>query len=104
MKFCSKCGKELADDAVFCSFCGSVANPEMKNTVPQKEDKVSVGLCVLAYFIPLFGLIYWAITRTETPKKAKAVGITALVSWIVNIVVSIIASVAWTGFITSLLL
>ena len=26
MKFCSKCGKELLDDAVFCSGCGSAVD------------------------------------------------------------------------------
>jgi uncharacterized membrane protein YvbJ len=28
MKYCSKCGKELADEAVFCSQCGCSTSPQ----------------------------------------------------------------------------
>ena len=83
MKFCSKCGKELVDDAIICTGCGcAVVKPET-NPV---EDKVSVGLCILSALIPLFGIIYWPVKHKETPKKAQACGITALVSWVICII------------------
>ena len=83
MKFCSKCGKELVDDAIVCTGCGcAVVKPET-NLV---EDKVSVGLCILSALIPLFGIIYWPVKHKETPKKAQACGITALVSWVICII------------------
>ena len=94
MKYCSKCGKELVDEAVFCTGCGCSVDYNMNSAKPQEEDKVSVGFCILAFFIPLFGLIYWAIKRTETPKKANAIGLCALISIGLNIVVSIVASIA----------
>lgn len=92
MKFCSKCGKEIMDDAVICMNCGcAVENqPIAKNEI----DEVSVGLCILSFFVPLFGVIYWPIKHKETPKKAKACGVTAIVSWAVGIVFSIIYAVA----------
>ena len=93
MKYCTKCGKELVDEAVFCPGCGCSVDYNMNSAKPQEEDKISVGLCILAVFIPLFGLIYWAIKRQETPKKANAIGLTALISWIVSIVASIISSI-----------
>ena len=80
MKFCSKCGKELLDEAIVCPNCGcAVAN---LTTPPQfSDDQVNVGLCVLSFFIPLFGIIYWPLKHKETPKKAQACGVTALISW-----------------------
>lgn len=80
MKFCSKCGKEILDEAIVCPNCGcAVVNP----TTPSQicDDKVSVGLCVLAALIPLFGIIYWPLKHKETPKKAQACGITAIIAW-----------------------
>ena len=91
MKYCSRCGKELVDDAIFCTGCGCAVDPSIR-FVRNEEDKVSVWLCVLAFLIPLFGLIYWAIKREETPKKANAVGITALISWVAGIIMSVITS------------
>ncbi|MBE6689795.1 MAG: zinc ribbon domain-containing protein [Ruminococcaceae bacterium] len=81
MKNCTQCGKELVDDAVVCTNCGC-------STSVMKEDKVSIGLCILSFFIPLFGIIYWPLMRKETPKKARACGITAIVSWVVTFVTS----------------
>ena len=91
MKYCSRCGKELLDDAIFCTGCGCAVDPSIR-FVRNEEDKVSVWLCVLAFIFPIFGLIYWVIKREETPKKANAVGITALISWVMSIVSSIITS------------
>ena len=90
MKYCSKCGKELVDEAVICTNCGcSVAQT---NATPAyvEEDKISVGFCILAFLVPLFGLIYWAVKRSDTPRRAKAIGITALVSFILNIISSVL--------------
>ena len=107
MKYCSKCGKELVDDAIICTGCGCACDPTMNaafgNNVNKEEDKVSVGLCVLAFFIPIFGLIYWAIKRQDTPKKANAIGITALISWGVNVVSSIIWSIVYAGTFSAIL-
>ena len=87
MKFCTHCGKELADDAIFCSNCGNSVAPS--NNVKVEADEISVGFCVLSAFVPLFGVIYWAVKAKETPKKAKACGITALISWGVSLAMSI---------------
>ena len=89
--FCNKCGKEIADDAVVCIHCGrSVENRAVQGSA--EEDKVSVGLCVLSVFIPLFGIIYWPLKHKETPKKAKACGIAALISWGASFVLSFVFS------------
>ena len=89
MKYCTKCGKELFDDAVICPNCGcAVAPPATAPTaVIPANDEVSIGLCIVAALIPLFGFIYWPVKHKETPKKAKACGITAIVSWAIYFVI-----------------
>lgn len=64
--------------------------------VPIQQDKVSVGFCILAWFCPLFALIYFLTKKTEKPKCAKAVGIVGLVSIIVYFF-AIVVSFAFTG-------
>ena len=78
MKFCSKCGKEILDEAIVCPNCGcAVVN--IQNTY--SDDKVSVGLCILSVLLPIFGIIYWPVKHKDTPKKAQACGIAAIIAW-----------------------
>ena len=87
MKFCKNCGKELVDEAVVCPGCGASQNTY---NAPAQTDSVSVGLVILSILIPLFGIIYWPVKAKETPKRAKACGIAAIISWVVNILLVII--------------
>lgn len=100
MKYCSRCGKELVDDAIICTNCGSACDPAMNaafgNNVPKDTDEISVGLCVLAFFFPIFGIIYWPVRHRYTPKRARAIGITAIVSYAINFI-SIILMYAYAG-------
>ena len=73
MKYCTYCGQELFDEAVVCPSCGCEAAP------PPKEDRVSIGLCILLGWNWIIALVYWATTHKETPKRAKAVAISAFV-------------------------
>ena len=95
MKFCTHCGKELMDEAVVCPGCGCSVTNQSQTAQPatqyQGDDTVSVGLCVLSALIPLFGIIYWPVKHKETPKKAKACGITALIAWAVNFAIYMVA-------------
>ncbi len=84
MKFCSKCGKEIVDEAIVCTNCGcAVADSSAPKQI--YNDEVSIGLCILAALIPLFGIIYWPVKHKETPKRAQACGITAIVAWVIYI-------------------
>ena len=85
MKYCSKCGKEILDEAIVCPHCGCAVVKPVTST-QLVNDEVSIGLCVLAALIPLFGIIYWPVKHKETPKKAQACGITAIVSWAIYFV------------------
>lgn len=96
MKYCTVCGNQIVDEAVICPSCGCAVNTPRNTQFTQtvnQPDEVSVGLCILSFFIPLFGIIYWAVKYKETPKRAKACGITGLISWGVSILVSIISMI-----------
>ena len=87
MKFCSKCGKEIMEEAVICVHCGCEVENRMQTSNNAKEvDEVNIGFCILSALIPLFGIIYWPLKHKETPKKAKACGITAIVSWVIYMI------------------
>jgi len=82
MKYCSRCGKEISNEAIVCPNClCEVVNPTAPKVLA--GDEISIGLCVLAALIPLFGIIYWPLKHKETPKKARACGITGIVSWVI---------------------
>ena len=92
MKYCTKCGKELIDEAVVCPGCGCAVvapnsghqgMPQYQNYQTEQYDKPNVGLCILSALIPLFGFIYWPVKHTESPKKAQACGITAITAFII---------------------
>lgn len=113
--FCSKCGKEVSDDSLYCESCGSrvgnttgYQNSEYQNTGykntgyqntdyqntgyqyqnmgPAKLDKNSIGLNILSFFIPIVGLVLYLVNRKTSPIKAKGIGIWALVGFIVNVI------------------
>ncbi|MBR7133395.1 MAG: zinc ribbon domain-containing protein [Clostridia bacterium] len=86
--YCSNCGKEVNENAAVCVNCGYALNNAAN--VQNEADKVSVGLVILAVLIPLFGFIYWALRYKETPKRAKACGIAAIISWVLSFVLTIV--------------
>lgn len=63
--------------------------------MPQQpvEQKASVGLAILSFFIPIAGLIIFLTKKNDRPKTAKVSGICALVSFILNIVIGVISGV-----------
>lgn len=79
MRFCSHCGAEVNENAVVCVNCGCSLSDQTRNV--SKNDEISVGLIILSIFIPLFGIIYWPVKHKDTPKRASACGIAALISW-----------------------
>ena len=90
MKFCSKCGHELVDEAVVCVNCGcSVADPATP-AAPAVADAPNKGHAVLGFFIHLVGLILYLINKDTAPRKAKSAGKGALIGFIVSTVLGIV--------------
>ena len=85
MKKCTTCGGAMYDDAVLCPHCHYTI--EDAPVFYAENDKVSVGFCILSFFIPLFGLIYWGRNRWQKPTRARACGIVGLISLVINLIV-----------------
>lgn len=92
MKFCPQCGNAIMEDAIFCVHCGCAVNNIFPGQAqkPAVFDEVSIPLCIVAALFPIFGFIYWPMRYKITPKKAKACGITALISWALAVVLLLI--------------
>ena len=52
------------------------------------EEKASIGLAILSFFIPIVGIILFFAKKKTKPKTAKACGIAALISIVLCIVIS----------------
>jgi|GEM_PF-1336421 Uncharacterized conserved protein, contains FHA domain len=53
---------------------------------PVNNDKLSIGWGILAFLIPLAGLIMYFVWKDETPSRANAAGIVGIISFILNII------------------
>lgn len=65
-----------------------------------QEEKASIGLAILSWFIPLAGLIIFISKKDKQPKTAKVSGICALISFILSPII-IILLFAFLGMILS---
>ena len=84
--FCSKCGKEIMDEAVICPGCGCPVNGKALQQVSSAEDIPNGGLNILGFFIPLAGLIMFCTMFGNTPIKAKQIGMFSLIGFVINLV------------------
>ena len=92
MKYCTKCGNELVDEAAFCPRCGcAVPGATISNFV---RDVPDIVFRILGFFIPLLGLIGYFLLRPTDPKKANAAGLGALLSVIISISLVILVLIA----------
>lgn len=85
--YCSKCGKEIMDEAVVCPGCGCLVQGKQIAQQSNVDETISGGLVLLSILIPLFGVIYWPVKAKERPNCAKVCGISALIAWAVYLVI-----------------
>ena len=95
--FCSKCGKEIPDEAAICVHCG-VPTANYNTVAVNKDDKKSFGFALLGFFIPLVGLILWLCWKNDSPLKAKSAGKGALT----GVIVSVVFYILWFALIIGL--
>lgn len=100
--FCSKCGKEINDDAVICIHCGCSVN-NRSSVVKNDADAPSTGFAVLGFLIPIVGLILYLVNKDTYPQKAKSAGKGALIGFCVSLVFSIIYGAIVGSMVGSLL-
>ena len=100
--FCSKCGKEVNDEAVVCVHCGC-AIENKKPSPANSNDAPNTGFAILGFFIPLVGLILYLINKDTEPLKAKSAGKGALIGFCVSLVFWIIYGAIWGSLIAGML-
>ena len=96
--FCIHCGKELMENTTYCTYCGKSMDPpdiqkyqeQSEKDISLKNDIPSIGLKILSFILPLVGLILWCVYSNKSPIKAKSIGKSALIGFIVGIVINII--------------
>ena len=97
--FCSKCGKEINDEAVVCVHCGCAV--ENKAAAAVAGDAPNTGYAVLGFFIPIVGLILYLMNINTYPLRAKSAGKGALISVILSVVFYVIYVVIFAALGTS---
>ena len=102
MKYCTKCGKELLDEAVICPGCGC-STTDFQQKTETEVDAPSTGFAVLSFFFPLVGLILYLVWMDKTPKKAKSAGKGALIGFCVSVALGIIYAVILGSLFGSML-
>lgn len=83
MKYCSKCGKQLLDEAVICTGCGcAVSNPNPPTSEAQDDLSIIIKIfmiigCVvggLSCLFPLVWMIPMTISLFEKLKRREKIG------------------------------
>lgn len=103
MKFCSHCGAQLDDNAIFCSKCGSPVSSGSGIPMQEAQERPNAGFSVLSFFFPLVGLILYIVWMNSHPVWSKGCGKWALIGFIVNIAVSVVSGILWGVFFSSML-
>ena len=94
--FCTKCGKELNDEAVICPYCGvptanfAVVNNDVEE-VPQTNGIAIAGF-VCSFVVPILGWIFGGIGLARANKrngKGKGFSIAAIAIASVSFLVSL---------------
>ena len=89
--YCSKCGKEIHDEAVICPHCGC-AVPGRNIT----QDAPNIGFAILGFFFPLIGLILYLVYKDNKPLQARSAGKGALIGFIVSVVLGVIGGCSYS--------
>ncbi|MBR5247241.1 MAG: hypothetical protein IKV25_07725 [Clostridia bacterium] len=88
-KYCTRCGNPCDPKAVICVRCGTpFGNTYTK--IPSADDKPSGGLKFLCFLIPIVGLILFLVNMNDKPVSAKAYGKSALIGFILGIVLYVL--------------
>ena len=88
MKYCTKCGKEVHDEAVICIHCGCQIEGTQISKNP--EDAPNTAFAILGFFMPVVGLILYLVNMDTAPLRAKSAGQGALIGVCVSVALSVL--------------
>ncbi|MBQ7173724.1 MAG: zinc-ribbon domain-containing protein [Clostridia bacterium] len=84
--FCSKCGKEIMDEAVICPHCGCSTRSGPPTSID--EDAPSPGFAILGFFVPIVGVILNGCFISRHPLRARSARRGAIIGIFFWIIVS----------------
>lgn len=85
---CSKCGKEVYGEQIFCPECGHAMSVIVTG---DKEDGYNkFGWGALGFCVPVMGVILYFVYRKICPRRAKTLLTWALISWGAELVLTIV--------------
>ena len=96
--FCSRCGKQITTQSNFCPVCGNCLNASR----PYEVDAPNAGFTVLGVFVPVAGLILWAINKDTKPLMAKSAGTGAIIGACLSAFSIIIYMIIYAIFMSSI--
>lgn len=92
--FCSKCGKEINDEAVVCIHCGCAVNNTANKTANQvdqiEQPNVGVGvmLMIVSFLIPIVGVILGIVFLCQRKTKFGTACLSIAVgAWIIYVMI-----------------
>lgn len=86
---CDRCGLDIQQGMNNCPHCGNLINYYDSNLSSERE-KVNVLLVILSFFFPIVGLIFFFVFLGNAPKTAKTCGLVALITVVVEILVTVL--------------
>ena len=96
--YCKYCGKSIDDDSKYCVNCGNNMNNNFGGTI--SGDAPSKAFAILGFFVPIVGLILYAIFETKQPQRAKSAGKGALIGFITKVVICIVSVILYIIFVS----
>ena len=87
--YCKNCGKEISDYAFVCPNCGvKTENPNAERNAPaeKKTNTLAIVGFILAFLIPIAGLICSIIARKQLQERDEGGAGLALAGLIISIV------------------
>lgn len=83
MKYCSRCGNQLADEAVICPQCGCAAGGAVQNKSESNSDIMAILGFVFSFITALVGLVLSVIAYksavAEDNKRNKNFAVAGIV-------------------------
>ena len=70
MPYCSKCGTEVKEEYNMCPNCGNNLNNNVE-TISNHDKYFGVFSIILGVFMPVIGIILYAVLRNEMPYIAS---------------------------------
>ncbi len=95
MAFCSKCGKEIDDEAIICVHCGCPTGVQAAPAAPtvDTESKATTGEKVLSFLIPIAGIILYCVNKDKKPKAAKTCLKVGVITWLIVALLTVVGIV-----------